>query len=126
MKVLIIGASGMLAKPVIQHLDNAGFQLRLFSRTVSQSMFDREYEIVQVDVFNPDHLDKAISGCDAIHISHSMSNEALAAKAIVEVAKKKAIKLISAISGCTVAEENRWFYMIDNKYQAEQYGFLNP
>jgi len=120
MKVLIIGASGMLAKPVIQHLDNAGFQLRLFSRTVNQSMFDKEYEIVQGDVFNTDDLDKAMSGCDAIHISLSMLNEALAAKAIVETARQKEIKLISAISGCTVAEENRWFSMIDNKYQAEQ------
>ena len=66
MKVLIIGASGMLAKPVIQHLDNAGFQLRLFSRTVNQSMFDKEYEIVQGDVFNTDDLDRATSRCDTI------------------------------------------------------------
>jgi nucleoside-diphosphate-sugar epimerase len=42
MKILIIGASGMLAKSVIEHLDKAGFQLRLFSRTVNQSMFDKE------------------------------------------------------------------------------------
>ncbi len=120
MKVLVIGASGMLAKPVIQHLDNAGFELRLFSRTVNKSMFDKEYEIVNGDVFNTDDLDKAMSGCDAIHISLSMLNEALAAKSIVEAALKKKIKLISAISGCTVAEENRWFSIIDNKYQAEQ------
>jgi len=120
MKVLIIGASGMLAKLVIAQLDKAGFQLRLFSRTVNSSMFDKEYEMVQGDVFNPFDLEKAIDGCDALHITLSKINEALATKAIVEIALQKGIKLISAISGCTVAEENRWFPMIENKYQAEQ------
>jgi len=120
MKILVIGASGLLAKPVIRGFDKAGFQLRLFSRNVNQSMFDREFEMVQGDVFNLKGLDKAIFGCDAIHISLSTSNEGLATKNIVDVAKQTGIKLISKVSGCTVAEENRWFPMIENKYQAEQ------
>jgi len=120
MKVLIIGASGMLAKPVIKHLDRSGFQLCLFSRTVNQSMFDKEYEMVQGDVFNPTDLDKAMNGCDAVHISLSNLNEALATRVIVDKAKQKDIKLISSVTGCTVSEENRWFSMIENKYQAEQ------
>lgn len=120
MKILIIGASGLLAKPVIKQLDKDGFQLRLFSRTVNQKMFDKEYEIIQGDVFYQHDLDKAISGCDAVHISLSNLNEALAVRTILDKAKQKEIKLISYISGCTVAEENRWFPMIENKYQAEQ------
>jgi uncharacterized protein YbjT (DUF2867 family) len=120
MKVLIIGASGMLAKPVIKHLDKAGFQLRLFSRTVTLSMFDKEYEMVQGDVFNPDDLDRAMNGCDAVHISLSNLNEGLATKTIVDIARQNEIKLLSTITGCTVAEDNRWFSMIENKYQAEQ------
>lgn len=120
MKILVIGASGLLAKPVVRHMDKAGFQLRLFSRNVNQSMFDREFEMFQGDVFNLKDLDKAIYGCEAIHISLSTENEGLATKNIVDVAKKTGIKLISKVSGCTVAEENRWFSMIENKYQAEQ------
>jgi uncharacterized protein YbjT (DUF2867 family) len=120
MKVLIIGASGLLAKPVIQHLDKAGFQVRLFSRSVNQSMFDKKYEMVQGDAFNLNDLNKAMTGCDAVHISLSTANEALAAKIIADTALQKGIKLISTVSGCTVAEENRWFPMIENKYQAEQ------
>ena len=120
MKILVIGASGLLAKPVVRHMDKAGFQLRLFSRNVNQSMFDREFEMFQGDVFNMKDLDKAIYGCEAIHISLSTENEDLATKNIVDVAKKTGIKLISKVSGCTVAEENRWFSMIENKYQAEQ------
>lgn len=120
MKVLIVGASGMLAKPVISYLDKAGFQLRLFSRKVNSSMFSKEYEIIQGDVFNRTDLGKAIDGCNAIHISLSNVNDALAAQTIVDTAKLKPIQWISIITGCTVSEENRWFPMIDNKFLAEQ------
>jgi uncharacterized protein YbjT (DUF2867 family) len=120
MKVLIIGASGMLAKPVISQLDKAGFQVRLFSRKVQTSMFSKDYEIFQGNVFNRTELEKAIDGCDAIHISLSNVNDALAARAIVDIAKQKPIQWISIITGCTVSEENRWLPMIDNKYMAEQ------
>jgi uncharacterized protein YbjT (DUF2867 family) len=120
MKVLVIGASGLLAKPVIRHMDNAGFQLRLFSRSVNQSIFDKEFEMIQGDVFSLNDLNKAMTGCDAVHISLSTANEALAAKIVTDSALQKGIKLISTISGCTVSVENRWFPMIENKYQAEQ------
>ena len=40
MEVLIIGASGLLAKSVISQFNKEGFQLRLFSRTVNQSIFE--------------------------------------------------------------------------------------
>jgi len=120
MKILVIGASGLLAKPVIRHMDKAGFQLRLFSRSVNQSMFDKEFEMIRGDVFNLNDLNKAMTGCDAVHISLSTANEALAAKIVTDSALQKGIKLISTISGCTVSVENRWFPMIENKYQAEQ------
>ena len=120
MKILVIGASGLLAKPVISQFNKEDFQLRLFSRTVKQSIFEKEYEIVNGDVFNLKDLGKAINGCDAVHISLATSNEGLATKNIVDIARQKGIKLISKVSGCTVAEENRWFPMIENKFQAEQ------
>lgn len=120
MKILIIGASGMLAKPVIQKLDKEKIQLCLFSRTVKNSLFDKDYDIIQGDVFNTNDLDRAMSGCDAVHISLSNIDEAKATEAIIELAKKNQIKIISYVSGCTVSNENRWFKMIDNKYLAEQ------
>ena len=120
MKILVIGASGLLAKPVISQFNKEDFQLRLFSRTVKQSIFEKEYEIVNGDVFNLKDLGKAINGCDAVHISLATSNEGLATKNIVDIARQRGIKLISKVSGCTVAEENRWFPMIENKFQAEQ------
>jgi uncharacterized protein YbjT (DUF2867 family) len=120
MKVLVIGASGLLAKPVINQLDTSGFQLRLFSRNVNRSMFEKEYEMVQGNVFNPGELNKAMKGCDAVHISLSVKDESLAAKVVVDLAQQNGIKLLSMVSGASVAEKNRWFRMIDEKFLAEQ------
>lgn len=120
MKVLILGATGLLAKPVIHHLHKDGHALRLFSRSISDSDFTSEFEIMKGDVFNGDDLGKAMQGCEAVHISLSKVNEASATMEIVQAAKSSGIQLISYVSGCTVSEENRWFPMIDNKYNAEQ------
>ncbi len=120
MKILVVGASGKLARPVIQELDKRGFELRLFSRNVNSDMFFKPFEIVNGDVFNRTDLEKAIKGCEAIHINLSDIDEAKATREITKVAVEEDVKLISTISGCTVAEENRWFPMIDNKFRAEQ------
>ena len=120
MKVLVVGATGMLAKPVIGQLAKQGFDLRLFSRSVTPSMFPEKFEIVKGDVFNPSDLQEAVYGCDAIHISISKVSEFRATEAIIKAAQQNSVGLISYVSGCTVAEENRWFPMVDEKYRAEQ------
>jgi len=120
MKILIIGASGLIAGPVIRKLDDAGFNLKLFSRSVQASMFSKTFELFQGDLFRPADLETAVSGCDAIHISVSSTDEEKATSAILEVAIKKEIKRISMVSGATVSEENRWFRFTDQKFRAEQ------
>jgi uncharacterized protein YbjT (DUF2867 family) len=119
-KVLVIGASGLLAGPVIRKLDEKGFDLRLFSRSVKPSMFVNDYEIVRGDIFSPADLEKAMNGCDAVHISISTTDDVKAVAAILEMAKRKGIRYVSLISGCTVSEENRWFSFIDDKMRIEQ------
>lgn len=120
MKVLIIGASGLLAAPVIRKMDEAGYTLKLFSRNLHPGMFVDEYEIVNGDVFRPEDLARAMEGCDAVHISISVDQEDLAVQRILEVAKSADIKLVSMVSGATVCEENRWFSFTDKKFRAEQ------
>jgi uncharacterized protein YbjT (DUF2867 family) len=120
MKILIIGASGLLAGPVIRQLDNAGFQLRLFSRNVKPSMFVNEYEIVNGDLFRPGELEQAMEGCDAVHITVSGVDEFKATQTILAMAQQKKIQLVSLVSGATVKEENRWFEFTDKKFRAEQ------
>lgn len=120
MKVLILGATGLLGKPAAQHFSRQGFGLRLFSRNITSEGFPENAEIVKGDVFDPADLQKAVEGCDAIHITLSKLDEVKATKAIVEVAKQNNIQLISYISGSTVDEKNSWFEMINNKLQAEK------
>jgi uncharacterized protein YbjT (DUF2867 family) len=120
MKTLIIGATGKLAKPVIDHMTGQGFELRLFSRSVNPSIYEGKHETTQGDLFNPSDLEKAMAGCEGVHINLSNLDEGEAAKSIVETAKKHEVKIISLISGSTVSEENRYFSMIDRKFRAEQ------
>jgi len=120
MKILDIGASGLLAGPVILKLDEKGYDLRLFSRSVKPSMFVNDYDIMQGDVFNPADLEKAVNGCDGVHISLASDDDVQAVSNIIEVSKKNGISRISLVSGCTVAEENRWFKFIDDKFRTEQ------
>lgn len=120
MKILIIGATGLLAKPVIEQLDLEGHDLVLFSRSIRTNNFSESFLTVQGNVFNPDDLQKAMQGCEAVHLSISRVDEAKAMNAVIREAKNAGIKLISYVSGATVAEENRWFPMTDAKFRAEQ------
>jgi uncharacterized protein YbjT (DUF2867 family) len=120
MKILVIGASGLLAGPVIRKLDEKGYDLRLFSRSVKSSMFINDYDIAQGDVFNPADLDEAVTGCDAVHISLASTDDVQAVANIIEASKKNGVRRISLVSGCTVAEENRWFKFTDDKFRTEQ------
>lgn len=120
MKILVIGASGLLAGPVFRKLDEKGYDLRLFSRSVKPSMFVNDYEIAQGDVFNLADLEKAVTGCDAVHISLASADDVKAVSNILEVSKRNGVRRISLVSGCTVAEENRWFKFTDDKFRTEQ------
>ena len=120
MKILVIGASGLLAGPVIRKLDEKGYDLRLFSRSVKPSMFVNDYEIAQGDVFNVADLEKAVTGCDAVHISLASADDVKAVSNIIEVSKRNGVRRISMVSGCSVAEENRWFRFIDDKFRTEK------
>lgn len=120
MKTLVIGASGLLAGPVIRKLDEKGYDLRLFSRSVKPSMFINDYDIIRGDVFNTADLEKAMSGCDAVHISLASADDVKAVANIIVAAKKNGVRRISLVSGCTVSEENRWFRFTDDKFRTEQ------
>jgi len=120
LKILVIGASGLLAGPVIRKLDEKGYDLRLFSRSVKPSMFINDHDIAQGDVFNVADLEKAVKGCDAVHISLASADDVKAVANIIEASKKYGVKRISLVSGCTVSEENRWFRFTDEKFRTEQ------
>nr|WP_315224706.1 NAD(P)-binding oxidoreductase [uncultured Flavobacterium sp.] len=118
-KISILGASGMVAQETIKAFDNAGFQLKLFARSIQSDKYPNQ-EVIKGDVFNDKDLELAIKDSEAIHITFGKLDEFGAVERIVEAAKKNNTKLISYVSGATVCKENSWFSFIEAKYKSEQ------
>lgn len=73
MNILFIGASGMLGKPVARELISAGFNLTLLARNPGklQLLFPGQ-PIVQADVLDPESLQHAMKGMDAVYCNLSV------------------------------------------------------
>ena len=119
MKVLIIGATGLLGRPIVKQFKESGYKLRLFSRSIKKSDLTTENEYYEGDVLSKKDVSNALKGCDAVHISVAQVDEALAVEVVVDEAKKQNIKMISYVSGASVCEENSWFWFVENKLRAE-------
>jgi len=119
-KIAILGASGLVAQETIKAFDNAGFQLKLFSRSIQADKYPNQ-ETVKGDVFNDSDLERVIKDCDSVHITLSKLDESAAVERILKAAKEHNIKLISYVSGSTVSIENSSkLSFIDAKYKSEQ------
>jgi uncharacterized protein YbjT (DUF2867 family) len=120
-RILVLGGTGLLGKPTTHQLKTDGFQVRILARDVekAQSMFDDSYEIVQGDVTDISSLEKAMIGCYGVHISVGGSVDQVSAENVASLAPQLDVERISYISGATVAEENRWFPMVNQKLVGE-------
>lgn len=74
MKVLFIGASGMLGKPVAQELIKAGFDVTLLARDINkmQQLFPGA-KVLQGDVLDTESLKKAFTGQDIVYMNLSVA-----------------------------------------------------
>ncbi|MFT3824063.1 MAG: NAD(P)H-binding protein [Chitinophagaceae bacterium] len=70
MNIIVIGATGMIGKPVTRELIAAGFNITLLVRNIekARSIFPG-VQIVQGDVFDIESLTTAFTGQDAVYIS---------------------------------------------------------
>jgi uncharacterized protein YbjT (DUF2867 family) len=70
MKILVIGASGMLGKPVTRGLVKAGFTITLLARNARKmrELFPGQ-RVVEGDVLDPISLVNAFEGQDAVYIN---------------------------------------------------------
>src|SRR4051794_6024733 len=69
-KIAIIGATGMLGKPVTREIYKAGFDVTLLARDITKTrkIFPTA-NIIQADVLDKDSLVKAFTGQDEIYIN---------------------------------------------------------
>lgn len=73
MRILFIGASGMLGKPVARELIHAGFDLTLLARNPAklQALFPG-CRTIQADIMDPVSLRNAMEGMDAVYCNLSI------------------------------------------------------
>lgn len=121
-RILVLGGTGLFGKPTAIQLKADGFQARILARDVekAQNIFADGYEIMPGDVTDLVSLEKAMTGCDGVHISIGGAVDQLSAENVAAVASKLGLERISYISGATVAEKNRWFPMVAQKLEAEK------
>jgi len=127
-KILVLGGTGMLGGPVVQRLRADGFDARLLARDPekARAVFDDAsegaagFEIVAGDVTNLGSLERALEGCDGVHISIGGPVDQLSAENVAALAPKLGLARITYISGSTVSEQNRWFAMVAQKLAAEE------
>ena len=107
-KILFIGASGMLGKPVTLELLRAGFPVTLLARDVEkmQKLFPK-IPIVKGDVFDITSLEAAMAGQEIVYLNLSVAQsskknepqpEREGINNIIEAAKKTNIKRIVYLS----------------------------
>jgi len=107
-KILFIGASGMLGKPVALELLRAGFKLTLLARDVEkmQKLFPNA-PVAKGDVFDIASLEAAMGGQETVYLNLSVAQsskknepqpEREGINNIIEAAKKTGIKRIVYLS----------------------------
>src|SRR5512139_119919 len=121
-RILVIGGTGMLGEPVSHCLQEAGVLVRIMTRDVqkAQKKFDNSFELFDGNPVDLSCLEEALEGCHGVHISLPNDVEQQVAESVAKVAARHHIQRISYISGATVAEEHRWFEMVNRKFLAEQ------
>ena len=69
-KIIVIGSTGMLGKPVARELIKAGFEVTLAVRNIKKArqVFPLA-RLVYADVFDKESLEKALTGQDIVYIS---------------------------------------------------------
>ena len=130
MKILIVGATGMLGAPVARQLQADGHDVRILSRNVekARAQFDDSFEIVYGDVEQAKTLHNAMMGCEGVHISLSGGPtpdaydriEHQGTANVVQVAATLGVQYVTYLSGFSVNETNRSKnYATNAKFMAE-------
>ena len=120
-RILVIGATGLLGRPVVNRLTEGGQTVRVLTRSPEEAhnAFGDTVEIVEGSATNIDDVRSAMVGCDAVHINLTPATEYTATSLVIEVADGRLGRL-GYVSATTLSEENRWFYRTDIKMRTEE------
>ena len=120
-RVLVLGGTGMLGRPVVHCLKDKGHAVRILTRNVrkTQNMFGDTVEIAEGTATSKDDIRAALVGCDAVHINLSPATEYTAMRRVIDLADSP-LQRITYVSATTLSEENRWFDRVDVKMRTEE------
>ncbi|MDD2921868.1 MAG: NAD(P)H-binding protein [Anaerolineales bacterium] len=114
-RILVIGGTGMLGKPVAQQLKADGFNVRILARNIekAKSMLGEGHEFIKGDYEDADSLKSAMQGCDGVHVNvKGGPSEAdferadhLGVKRIAETAKAVGVGRVTLISAYALSEK---------------------
>lgn len=121
-QILILGATGMLGKPVVHCLVNKGHRVRILVRNFEKArqMLGDTVEIVEGSALRRDDIQGAITGCEAVHINLPQEAELTAMKHVIDLAPGSLVQRVTYVSATTAREENRWFELVDVKMRTEE------
>jgi uncharacterized protein YbjT (DUF2867 family) len=126
-RVLVIGATGMLGRPVARALRAAGIGVRVMSRGArrARALAEEEgHEVVVGDVDDPASLRAALGGCTGVHLNMKsgpdVGLERRAGHAVARAAAELGLGRVTYLSGASVCEQNAWFPPIRSKLDAER------
>jgi len=121
-KVLVLGATGLLGRPVVHSLVQSGREVRILTRNAvkARQRFGDTAEIIEGNAHNRENIRSALAGCDAVHISLPQEQETAAMKLVTEISTKEKLFRVTYVSATTAFEENRWFPLVDIKLRTEE------
>jgi uncharacterized protein YbjT (DUF2867 family) len=121
-KILVIGGTGLLGRPVAHRLHQDGYGVRLLARDPNtvRGQFGEGFEVVGGDVTDSSSLEEAMRGCEGVHVSVGGQVDQVSAENVARLAGATGVERITYLSGSTVAEENSWFPMVAQKLAAEK------
>lgn len=117
-----MGATGRYGEPVVRHLSQRGFSVRILARDVERDRkrFGDSLEVVQGNATDAESLRSAMRGCTGVHISVSGGAEEPAARNAAAMAAELGLQRISYVSGSATFPKNARFRVIETKLRCEK------
>lgn len=124
--ILVIGGTGLVGKPIVRAMAQAGHRVRVMSRKARSAAgtFGPEVELVAGDAGSSSDVERALTGCRAalICVSDLLDPylDLRVTQAVLGRAPSLGVARVGLISGASVDEARRHFPMIDAKFRAEE------
>lgn len=129
-RILVIGATGMLGRPVVERLHAEGFAVRALVRSPerARNLLPAGVDIIQGDVTQPETLARALDGCVGVHINLKGGPdeadyeriEHQGTRAIAQAARAAGVRQLTYLSAYTIAAHTATSPEARAKWRAEE------